>query len=174
MSAARIIGLLSCIVIIGIVATPEADAQSFNLPPSHLTDTTTTWTLGIGAGTSANLTRWGAFGPSVSVEVGYAIDDDWFLGASPSFDREYSDENGVLVPDDDWSIALGGGYAFTEHLTFAGATWFASNAWGIACSPNYSWRWTKSTYMSVGATGGYSITDSEFDLSMEFSIGIML
>jgi hypothetical protein len=126
-----------------------------------------------------------AYGPTFTIQLGYAIDEHRSVSVAPSWDMEIRRRNGRTTRENTLGTAFVVGYSFTPHWSLGGGyqiafandargDWKIENQHSVGVAPGYTgrfsrigarWLWT------LGPTFGYDISNNDFSITADLLLG---
>ncbi len=162
-----------------VAALPVA-AQVPQLPPPP-EDLHRPFSLSLGPGVTANLTRPGDWTTTLTLALGWAIDGRWTVSVGPYWEREFDHVDGVPWVYDELSIALGASYAFAPHWTVsvevdlglvhdAYGPWERNPEYGVGVGVSRAFPIGERWNVVVGPELSWKISDAEWSIGLNTGV----
>jgi hypothetical protein len=158
-----------------------AAAQVPEMGPPSRAGADRPFTLGIGPGVTANLTRAGDWTATLTLALGWSIDDRWTLTVAPYWEREFESVGGVMESYDELSIALGASYAFAPRWSVgmdldlglvhdAFGPWERNPEFGIGVGVSYAIPLGGAWNLVLGPELSWKISDDEWSVGLNSGV----
>jgi long-subunit fatty acid transport protein len=176
-----------CVVVVALcmvlLFTPRASAQ-FVTPSVPADYEAYRFDLGWGPGINWNITKGSAWGPSFTVQVSCSIAEHWRIIAAPTWDLEIEHKAGKTTRENNLGAGFGVTYSFDDHwgITAGYQFGFANDGGGkwkfetehvVGVAPGYTGSISERWFWAVGPTFSYSVTNNEFNLTVDALFGFV-
>ncbi len=164
------------------LAPGVAAAQVPQFPPPPPAPSDRHFTVSLGPGVTTSLTHPPDWSTTLTLGLGWAIDERWTVSLGPYWEREIDHVEGETVSHDEISLAVGGSLAFADRWTLGleldlglvetfagrwernaevglgvGASWALplGERWNLVLGPELSWKITDGE-VTLGLNSGVS------------------